>query len=895
MPPASYLTIQELLMRHGVTPRVAQNAAMNELRNWEVDDLSSVFNKIDRKPRSFCPFQDVEDFIRREAKRTRSRKGTMADQDNPVAEYFLKTWPSLFKGKESWLSPPRELIVQAAETKGALCINAAGLWSIQHSNYVAVSHVWMEGLQRSDLHNGVDLKKIQLIFQVLETRNIHAQWIWVDVLVIPGGGGGKLSSADDLLKISIINTLAETYDNADAVIIFDALAWHLRSSDPMDLAVILVCGLWSSRLWTLQEVKTAKSALVITGGPQAVTWGSIVDALAVAKAVDNLRYHKLWLWFAVIGRSDKVSITITDMVMASNLRETGHDLDYARAYFPIMGLKWKQGMTRDQGMQALYFSQLRDATRIMFMFGHSRLATQPTWTPSSLTGLQGIVVEPMQLEARGVRASFLCAKITECGANFRRLGVLAAYFKTEQGEFQCKFSADERPSLLEELKRSIKAGSLHVLLPSGSNFTDSREFAQSALLVAKAETRESDGFECAVFCCVMIMSRGAFSVQSVEMLIRNGDPHDEDLSDEVKYVWHIQKSDEDAAQEGETSLHRAVRDGNMVLLQRLLAEGKKCDELDNTGMGVLHVAAKKGSVEITRLLLDHGADPNGKSTARGQETAVILAAEHDHAEVVKLLAKYGADLEILNEYRMTALSVAALEGSLNAVEALLDLRVDVNCQEDTFQGSPLLTTCSNSYPTVTRVALAATLLDAGAHVNGGKHPSGWTPLHRAAEWSGDDVVSILLAWGADANAQELGNRWTPLKYAIEKAKTEVVRMLIESGAECDITFEGGWTPLHFAASCQDFEITRLLLSKSVSLDNQLAEGGWTPLHIAVKSSNALVVKMLLEAGADASIKLKSGQTPVQVAAPADAEKMNNIFLNNVVQKEISTLRLAGSQ
>ena len=54
-------------------------------------------------------------------------------------------------------------------------------------------------------------------------------------------------------------------------------------------------------------------------------------------------------------------------------------------------------------------------------------------------------------------------------------------------------------------------------------------------------------------------------------------------------------------------------------------------------------AARRGSLEAVRLLLDRGADPN--MPVRGDGNALIVASRAGHADVVKLLLDRGADIE----------------------------------------------------------------------------------------------------------------------------------------------------------------------------------------------------------------------------------------------------------
>lgn len=49
------------------------------------------------------------------------------------------------------------------------------------------------------------------------------------------------------------------------MIVLDALVLKLKSSDPVDIAVCLLCGRWRTRMWTYQEARLAFSTKILTG------------------------------------------------------------------------------------------------------------------------------------------------------------------------------------------------------------------------------------------------------------------------------------------------------------------------------------------------------------------------------------------------------------------------------------------------------------------------------------------------------------------------------------------------------------------------------------------------------------------------------------------------------
>ena len=123
--------------------------------------------------------------------------------------------------------------------------------------------------------------------------------------------------------------------------------------------------------------------------------------LKIAAKTNLDRFHKLWLKFAIMTRDDNDDICVHDVSSACQRRYSGLDVYYARAFFPTFGLEWQTGMTREEGMQKIYYSQREDTTRMIFSFGQHRLKVRPAWAPSSMNGLERVTTPVMLLQERG--------------------------------------------------------------------------------------------------------------------------------------------------------------------------------------------------------------------------------------------------------------------------------------------------------------------------------------------------------------------------------------------------------------------------------------------------------------------------------------------------------------
>ncbi|CAG0910911.1 unnamed protein product, partial [Cyprideis torosa] len=76
----------------------------------------------------------------------------------------------------------------------------------------------------------------------------------------------------------------------------------------------------------------------------------------------------------------------------------------------------------------------------------------------------------------------------------------------------------------------------------------------------------------------------------------------------------------------------------------------------------LYEAAQHGHTDIVELLIKHGADVNILSTSGN--TPLIVACTNGHADVVRVLLKHGANREVHNENGHTPLMEAASAGNV---------------------------------------------------------------------------------------------------------------------------------------------------------------------------------------------------------------------------------------
>ena len=206
------------------------------------------------------------------------------------------------------------------------------------------------------------------------------------------------------------------------------------------------------------------------------------------------------------------------------------------------------------------------------------------------------------------------------------------------------------------------------------------------------------------------------------------------VSDPKKVKLLLQKGGRAGAKtvEGRTPLYvAAMLPSGAPSVRMLLEVGSDVEAQTLLGATALFPAATT-SAEITKLLLDHGANPNAR--AKTGATPLLMTSG---ADVIGLLLARGADARVRTKTGETALMEAAIRGD---------------------------------------VAGAKLLLDKGAEVNATDH-RGYTALLLAAQYDGDspELVRLLLAHGADVSAAAEGE--TALSLASKRGETEVTKLL----------------------------------------------------------------------------------------------------------------------
>ncbi|RWS14623.1 ankyrin repeat domain containing protein 25-like protein [Dinothrombium tinctorium] len=197
--------------------------------------------------------------------------------------------------------------------------------------------------------------------------------------------------------------------------------------------------------------------------------------------------------------------------------------------------------------------------------------------------------------------------------------------------------------------------------------------------------------------------------------------------------------------EGKIALHESAF-GGFASACKLLISGNNVNIMSHSGKTALRMAAFNGHLDTISLLVEHGADINYVD-ADGRSTLYCIAVSSDDEpmalQTIQHLSKLGANLEIRDLEKRTALHVASWQGYRNTVQTLIHCGADVNACDG--EGRTPLHMCAwNGHAEILNI-----LIDAGADINHVSSAQGATPLLIGAQQGHIDVCAMLLAAGAD--------------------------------------------------------------------------------------------------------------------------------------------------
>ncbi|XP_066251901.1 rabankyrin-5 isoform X2 [Euwallacea similis] len=318
--------------------------------------------------------------------------------------------------------------------------------------------------------------------------------------------------------------------------------------------------------------------------------------------------------------------------------------------------------------------------------------------------------------------------------------------------------------------------------------------------------------------------------------------------------------------EGETAMHLACERGYEEIAAALVSLGANPNLLSNElRQSPLHYAVKSNSVSCIRALIAHNESleqtSNNEDTRLpvnfnlrdiNGDTAISLALQLRFRELVPLLIKGKADINVRNGKDYTLLHQAILKEDATTAAYLLEQGVDINALTSENE-TPLQLAIHCRLPEIVD-ALCSKGVDMSAPDQLGDCPL-WTALDSGQE----QIASILVRHGADTDCWGPGPdgcKQTLLHRAIDENKETVAIFLIRAGCDLEASripgpkeentdeIVEGHTPLHLCCMWGLESISRTLIEHRANINAQDADSR-TPVHLAIENQQDDIIALLL--------------------------------------------------
>uniref|UniRef100_A0A1X7U7A0 Uncharacterized protein n=2 Tax=Amphimedon queenslandica TaxID=400682 RepID=A0A1X7U7A0_AMPQE len=303
----------------------------------------------------------------------------------------------------------------------------------------------------------------------------------------------------------------------------------------------------------------------------------------------------------------------------------------------------------------------------------------------------------------------------------------------------------------------------------------------------------------------------------------------------------------------ELAIFEAVTACNNEAVEFLL-QAVNIDYTYEKGKTALMLACERGHKDIVHSLLTAGANVNIQDN-KGW-TALMIASEHNHIPIIHMLLQANANPHLKALYGSNALMIAGYYGNYEVVELLISIGVDYKCQKE--DGWNTFTfACQNGYTQIVELLLKEKI-DPNVQMN-----YGGNAFMLACQNGHEQIVKLLLKEQVDPNVQRHDGVNAPM-LACKNGHTKVVELLLKEQVDPNVRRYDGGNALMLACKNGCTKIVELLLKEQVDPNVQNING-WNAFMLACLNGHTLIIELLLKKKVDCNLQRHDGVNAFMLA------------------------------
>ncbi|KAK6174426.1 hypothetical protein SNE40_017704 [Patella caerulea] len=249
-------------------------------------------------------------------------------------------------------------------------------------------------------------------------------------------------------------------------------------------------------------------------------------------------------------------------------------------------------------------------------------------------------------------------------------------------------------------------------------------------------------------------------------------------------------------------------------IELLRTRGGNMYDTDDDHSGMLHAACISSNLDTVKYLIDLGLDMNAKDINGSTGILYSCQSKTQAIEKIEFLRLKGANLYDTDENNNGVLHLTCISGTLDTLEYLIDLGLDINTKG--FNGSTCILSASKSKTQA--IAKIELLRLNGATVHDTDFQNN-NILHIACAFGTLDTVSYLIDLGLDINSKGLKGRKSTLHCCqSETQPIEKIELLRSKGASVYDNDDDNNGMLHLACCFGTLDTVKYLINLGLDIN-----------------------------------------------------------------------------